>query len=67
MLKEISDTLLCDLPERNPWRVTEFLHKMEVFIFNSPVLKAQVNFSDCLVSIVHLPNCLFVSLTCSHF
>ncbi|XP_062570723.1 dynein axonemal heavy chain 5-like [Saccostrea cucullata] len=31
MLKEISETLLCDLPERNPLTVSEFLQKMEEY------------------------------------
>ncbi|OWF42162.1 dynein heavy chain 8, axonemal-like [Mizuhopecten yessoensis] len=29
MLHEISETLLCDLPERSPWTVSQFLKKME--------------------------------------
>ncbi|XP_056012226.1 dynein axonemal heavy chain 8-like [Ostrea edulis] len=31
MLKEISETLLCDLPERHPWTVSEFLQKTEKY------------------------------------
>ena len=30
MLKEISETLLFDLPEKCPWTVDEFLQKTEV-------------------------------------
>lgn len=29
-LTEISETMLCDLPERTPWTVEEFLTNMEV-------------------------------------
>ncbi|XP_052061669.1 dynein axonemal heavy chain 8-like [Mytilus californianus] len=31
MLKEISETLLCELPEKTPWTVDEFMQKMEVY------------------------------------
>ena len=33
MLKDISETLLCELPEKTPWTVDEFMQKMEVFLF----------------------------------
>jgi len=31
VLKEISETMLCDLPERQPWSVTAFQQNMEVY------------------------------------
>lgn len=34
MLKDISETLLCELPEKTPWTVDEFMQKMEVFLVN---------------------------------
>lgn len=30
MLKEMSETMLCDLPDRQPWSVPTFLATMEV-------------------------------------
>ena len=33
MLKEISETMLCDLPERTPWSVPMFLTNLEVYLF----------------------------------
>ena len=31
-LKEIGETALCDLPEKEPWTVTEFLERTKVRI-----------------------------------
>ena len=31
-LKEIGETALCDLPEKEPWTVTEFLDRIKVRI-----------------------------------
>lgn len=46
MLKEISETLLCDLPERNPWGVTEFLQKMEVQCIHNLIINIMQNLSS---------------------
>lgn len=46
MLKEISETLLCDLPERNPWGVTEFLQKMEVQCIHNLIINIMQNLTS---------------------
>ena len=45
MLTEISETMLCDLPERSPWSIKEFLQNMEVHNCHPSILPVNVNTS----------------------
>ena len=52
MLTEISETMLCDLPERIPWTVKEFQDNMEVRLCLATVISKNFSryHSPCFLS-----------------
>lgn len=44
-LKEISETMLCDLPEKEPWTIAEFVNKTKVYRITDSVKLVSVSYT----------------------